>query len=111
MCQTSFANHIDDFCLWAPPKPNSTIGDTEGQEVAWCSKSGHGTRLIPAGALTGVQFIKTPDYIQIAGFIDQTLVNLAADDYGGELDPHGADLVRLFLFSCLKFSLTYHVAW
>ncbi|KAH7884250.1 hypothetical protein F5I97DRAFT_1968367 [Phlebopus sp. FC_14] len=92
MCQTSFVNHIDDFCLWAPPKPNSTIGDTEGQEVAWCTKPGHGTRLIPSGALTGVQLIKTPNYIQLAGYIDQTQINLAADDYGGELDPHGADL-------------------
>ncbi|KAG2356892.1 hypothetical protein BDR07DRAFT_1339438 [Suillus spraguei] len=92
MCQTSFVNHIDDFCLWAPPQPNSTIGDTEGQEVAWCTKPGHGTRLIPAGALQGVQLIKTPNYIQIAGFIDQTQVNIAASDYGGELDPHGADL-------------------
>ncbi|KAG2035008.1 hypothetical protein BDR03DRAFT_963434 [Suillus americanus] len=92
MCQTSFVNHIDDFCLWAPPQPNSTIGDTEGQEVAWCTKPGHGTRLIPAGALQGVQLIKTPNYIQIAGFIDQTQINIAADDYGGELDPHGADL-------------------
>ncbi|KAG1727724.1 hypothetical protein EDB19DRAFT_1749350 [Suillus lakei] len=92
MCQTSFVNHIDDFCLWAPPQPNSTIGDTEGQEVAWCTKPGHGTRVIPAGALQGVQLIKTPNYIQIAGFLDQTQVNINADDYGGELDPHGADL-------------------
>ncbi|KAG1792293.1 uncharacterized protein HD556DRAFT_1309368 [Suillus plorans] len=74
------------------PQPNSTIGDTEGQEVAWCTKPGHGTRLIPAGALQGVQLIKTPNYIQIAGFIDQTQVNIAANDYGGELDPYGADL-------------------
>ncbi|KIM63507.1 hypothetical protein SCLCIDRAFT_8808 [Scleroderma citrinum Foug A] len=92
MCQTSFVNHIDDFCLWAPPKPNSTIGNTEAEEVAWCTKPGHGTRLIPDGALQGVQVIKTPDYIQIAGFIDQTQINLTPDDYGGELDPHGADL-------------------
>lgn len=68
--------------------------------VAWCSKPGHGTRLIPAGALTGVQFLKTPDYIQIVGFIDQTKVNIANGDYGGEMDPHGADLVCiLFLYS------------
>ncbi|KAG1841166.1 hypothetical protein C8R48DRAFT_751227 [Suillus tomentosus] len=78
MCQTSF--------------PNSTIGDTKGQEVAWCTKPGHGTRLVPAGALQGVQLIKTPNYIQFAGFIDQTQVNIAVNDYGGELDPHGADL-------------------
>ncbi|KAH7920882.1 hypothetical protein BV22DRAFT_1020403 [Leucogyrophana mollusca] len=92
LCQTSMVNHIDDFCLWAPPKPNSTIGDTEGQEVAWCTKPGRGTRLMPEGTLYGVQYIKTPNYIQIAGFVDQTKLNMAADDYGGELDPHGADL-------------------
>lgn len=40
-----------------------------------------------------MQLIKTPNYIQIVGFLDQTNVNMAADDYGGELDPHGADLV------------------
>ncbi|KAJ2966899.1 hypothetical protein NUW54_g13672 [Trametes sanguinea] len=75
MCQTAF-----------------TIGDTEGEEVAWCTKKGRGTRLIPAGALTGVQFMKTPGYLQVVGFIDQTKINLQADDGGGELDPHGADL-------------------
>ncbi|KAH7923176.1 hypothetical protein BV22DRAFT_1106222 [Leucogyrophana mollusca] len=91
-CQTSFVNHIDDFCLWAPPQPNSTIGDSEADEVAWCTKPGHGTRLIPAGALQGAQLLKTSAYIQIAGFIDQTLVDMNAQDYGGELDPHGADL-------------------
>ncbi|KAI6042529.1 hypothetical protein EDC04DRAFT_3058510, partial [Pisolithus marmoratus] len=92
MCQTLMVNHIDDFCLWAPPQPNSTIGDTEQLEVGWCSKSGWGTRLIPQGALQGVQVLKTSKYIQFAGFIDQTQVNVAAGDYGGELDPHGADL-------------------
>jgi len=44
------------------------------------------------GALKGVQFMRTPDYIQVVGFIDQTLINIKAGDYGGELDPHGADL-------------------
>ncbi|KAI9568151.1 hypothetical protein HD554DRAFT_2260752 [Boletus coccyginus] len=91
-CQTSMANNLDNFCLWAPPQPDSTIGDTEGEVVAWCSKPGYGTRLIPAGALTGVQMLVTSKYIQWAGFIDQTLINIAANDDGGELDPHGADL-------------------
>ena len=72
--------------------------------VAWCSKSGHGTRLIPAGAITGVQFLKTPDYIQIVGFIDQTKVNIAVGDYGGEMDPHGADLVCLLLAPTFIYS-------
>ncbi|KAG1725499.1 uncharacterized protein EDB91DRAFT_1168267 [Suillus paluster] len=92
LCQTSMVNHIDDFCLWAPATPNSTIGDTEQSEVAWCTKPGHGTRLIPNGALQGVQLLRTSEYIQIAGFIDQTQIDMNGQDYGGELDPHGADL-------------------
>jgi len=91
LCQTAIFNDISDFCLWAPPKPNSTVGDSEGEMVAWCTKPGHGTRLIPHDALQGVQFMRTPDYIQVVGFIDQTKINMADGDYGGELDPHGAD--------------------
>ncbi|KAF5345597.1 hypothetical protein D9756_011040 [Leucocoprinus leucothites] len=91
-CQTAFFNGLDDFCLWAPAAPNSTVADLEGEMVAWCTKPGRGTRLIPAGALQGVQYIKTPDYAQVVGFIDQTQINLQADDFGGEMDPHGADL-------------------
>ncbi|KIK54534.1 hypothetical protein GYMLUDRAFT_249466 [Collybiopsis luxurians FD-317 M1] len=91
MCQTSFINHIDDFCLFAPPEPDSTIGDTEGIEVAWCTKKGHGTRLIPEGALQGIQVVQSPGYIQVVGFIDQTKLNIVAGDYGGELDSGGQD--------------------
>jgi hypothetical protein len=85
-----------DFCLWSSPKPNEIIADTEGETVAYCSKPGHGTRLIPAGALTGVQYMITPAYRQVVGFIDQRLIDLQSDDFGGELDPDGADLVSLF---------------
>ncbi|KAG6897268.1 hypothetical protein C0992_002920 [Termitomyces sp. T32_za158] len=92
LCQTSFLNSIDDFCLWAPDPVNATVADREGEMVAWCTKPGRGTRLIPAGALQGVQFMRTPDYVQVVGFIDQTQVNIAVGDWGGELDPHGADL-------------------
>ncbi|KAL4268398.1 macrophage activating glycoprotein [Pleurotus pulmonarius] len=92
LCQTSFLNGLDDFCLWGPSKPNSLIADTEGEEVAWCTKPGRGTRIIPADALKGVQFMRTPDYVQVVGFIDQTAINIARGDSGGELDPHGADL-------------------
>jgi len=84
-------NSIDDFCLWGPPEPNSLIGNTEGEAVAWCTKPGRGTRLIPQGALTGVQFMRTPAYVQVVGFIKQDQINIAAKDDGGEMDPHGAD--------------------
>ncbi|KAK7462925.1 hypothetical protein VKT23_007505 [Stygiomarasmius scandens] len=91
LCQTGYLNHLDDFCLWAPSKPGSAIGDTEGEEVAWCTKPGRGTRLIPNGALKGVQLVQSPGYVQIAGFIDQTKLNIADGDYGGELDSGGQD--------------------
>lgn len=92
MCQTAMINHIDDWCVWAPPTGPTTIGDSEGQEVAWCTKPQYGTRLIPAGAITGVQFLRAPSYVEVIAFLDQTMLNLAPDDFGGELDPHGADL-------------------
>ncbi|KAG6908606.1 hypothetical protein DXG01_004009 [Tephrocybe rancida] len=92
LCQTSFLNSIDDFCLWGPDPANSAVADKEGEMVAWCTKPGRGTRLIPAGALKGVQFMRTPDYVQVVGFIDQVQINIAAGDFGGEMDPHGADL-------------------
>jgi hypothetical protein len=63
--------------------------------VAWCSKAGHGTRIFPEGAITGVQFTKAPDYVQVVGFMDQTKLNMLRGDAGGEMDPHGADLVCL----------------
>ncbi|KAH7339427.1 hypothetical protein B0J17DRAFT_655089 [Rhizoctonia solani] len=78
-CQTAVVNSIDDFCLWGPPEPNSVVGNTEGEAVAWCTKPGRGT------------FMKTPDYVQVVGFIDQANINMQADDSGGEMDPHGAD--------------------
>jgi hypothetical protein len=102
-----------DFCLWAPSIPNSLIADTEGETVAWCTKPGRGTRLIPAGALTGVQFMKTPDYLQVVGFIDQTKIDMAGTDSGGEMDPHGADLVSSigFWFALPPELISFQSAW
>ncbi|KAF9021810.1 hypothetical protein BDZ89DRAFT_1071110, partial [Hymenopellis radicata] len=93
MCQNAYINSVDDFCLWAPPSPgaDSVIGNTERIEVAWCMKSGYGTRLIPDGAIQGVHFVKTPDFVQVTGVGDLTKLNIPAGDAGGELDPHGAD--------------------
>ncbi|KAH9888092.1 hypothetical protein C8Q73DRAFT_203327 [Cubamyces lactineus] len=93
MCQNAYINSLDDWCVFAPPQPgaDSTIGDTERIEVAWCTKDGHGTRLIPDGAITGAHFVQTPDYVQITGVGDLTKINIPKGDEGGELDPHGAD--------------------
>jgi hypothetical protein len=83
-----------DFCLWAPPEKGRSVGEIEGEMVAWCTQPGHGTRVIPDGTITGVQFTKSPDYIQVVGFMNQSKINMLDDDPGGEMDPHGADAVR-----------------
>jgi hypothetical protein len=36
--------------------------------------------------------MRTADYVQVVGYINQIEVDLLANDTGGELDPHGADL-------------------
>jgi hypothetical protein len=113
MCQTMYFNGLDgaspsprswatflkstpiDFCLWAPAAPNSTIADTEGDEVAWCTKKGYGTRIMQQGTLLGAQLLKSKDYWMITGLIDQTKLNIQDGDYGGELDSGSQDGVRL----------------
>jgi hypothetical protein len=92
LCQTMFINGIDDFCVWGSPTADGLIGNVEAQVVAYCTKPGHGTRVMPPGTLIGVQFMRTPGYIQVSGQFNQTGINLNPTDYGGELDPHGADL-------------------
>jgi hypothetical protein len=91
LCQTAVINSADDFCLWAPPYKPDVIANTERYEVAWCTKSGYGTRLIPDGTLTGVHFTKAANYVQVVALGDFTKINILAGDEGGELDPHGAD--------------------
>jgi len=93
MCQTLFLNSLDDFCMWSSNMDGDTdtIGDGEAREVAWCTKKGHGTRIIPQGALTGAQWLYAKNYVQVVGYIDQSKINLDPTDEGGELDPHGAD--------------------
>lgn len=53
---------------------------------------------MPDGTITGVQFTKSPDYVQVVGFMDQTKINMVAGDAGGEMDPHGADQVSIVRF-------------
>ncbi|TFK18779.1 macrofage activating glyco protein [Coprinopsis marcescibilis] len=89
-CQTAWINSATDFCLYAPPWP-AAVGESERVAVAYCTKSGRGTRTIPDGTLTGVHFVKTPEYVQITGTGDFTQLNIPQGDYGGELDNRGAD--------------------
>lgn len=92
-------------CIFGPPEPNSVIGNTEGEEVAWCVRKlsdiildaaytvleqRNNARVIPDGTFSAVHFVKTPLYVQVMGLGDFTKINIANEDEGGELDPHGA---------------------
>ena len=88
---------MDDFCLWGPPS-KANVGDIERDMVVYCTKSGHGARIMPAGTLKGVHFVKTKDYVQITGVGDFTKINIKNKDEGGELDNHGADVNGFPLF-------------
>ncbi|GAA5869134.1 hypothetical protein JCM8547_008706 [Rhodosporidiobolus lusitaniae] len=95
-CQTLIANNISDFCLWGSDTAAtelSTIGDIEAATVSYCTSNNWGARVLKSGALTAVQVLRTEYYIQWTGRIDQTALHLEANDTGGELDPHGADLL------------------
>jgi hypothetical protein len=76
-------------------QPGETIGDSEQDEVAWCLKP-YGTRAIPNGALHGVHFVKTPNYIQVTGVGNFTSMNIEKGDEGGELDDRGANGALLY---------------
>ncbi|KZV83513.1 hypothetical protein EXIGLDRAFT_777472 [Exidia glandulosa HHB12029] len=90
-CQTLIVNSLEDFCIWGP-QTLMEVGNAEAGVVAYCTKPTHGARLIPAGALTGVQFIKTPSYIAVTGRLHQEMINIIKGDAGGELDSGGQDL-------------------
>ena len=66
--------------------------NVEAAVVAYCTTDKHGTRVLRAGAITGLQVLHTSEYIQWTGRIDTTALGLALNDTSGELDPHGADL-------------------
>jgi len=91
LCQTMMVNGLGDFCLWGPPKPDTSISDAEQLVVAWCTQPRWGARQIPAGAITGAQFIITPSYVQVVGHVNQQMLNLPEGDAGGELDDGGQD--------------------
>lgn len=90
--QMSFADiSLAALQIWGAPFPNVTVAEDEEQLTAYCTTDKYGTRVLPEGAIQGVQFTKTPGYVQAVGYVDQTKIGLQANDYGGEEDPHGAD--------------------
>lgn len=60
-------------------------------QVSYCTRSGHGTRLIPEDTIQSAHFVHTDNFVQITGRLDQTKINVKKGDSGGEMDAHGAD--------------------
>nr|UOP57108.1 hypothetical protein [Thecaphora frezii] len=75
-CQNVFINSVKDFCVYGPPNTQKyvEVGASEEVMVAYCMKSGYGTRLIPDGTIKGAHFLKTPSFVQITGVGDFTKI-------------------------------------
>ncbi|KAE8214978.1 hypothetical protein CF327_g1708 [Tilletia walkeri] len=91
LCQNAFVNSLHDFCLWGPIKQNVDVGNEEKNMVAYCLKSGYGTRLIPDGTIKQAHFVRAKSFMQVTGYGDFTKIGIKRKDEGGELDSHGAD--------------------
>ncbi|KAH9816727.1 hypothetical protein DFH28DRAFT_186992 [Melampsora americana] len=89
-CQNMYLRSSEDFCLFGP-HDLSGVSETEREAVSYCTKDGHGTRLIPPGTFESVHFVHTPHYVQITGRGNFTKINVKAGDDGGELDAAGYD--------------------
>ena len=90
----------------------SDIGSAEGDVVAYCTKEGHGTRLMPEGTIKGMQLISDGEAYMMTGIIDQTKLNIQDGDFGGELDSGGQDGVRGNDFRDWQLCLiSTHTAW
>ncbi|PWN22895.1 hypothetical protein BCV69DRAFT_100460 [Microstroma glucosiphilum] len=114
MCQNLFINSATDFCLYSNPSPG-IISDHEAEGVSYCTKSGRGTRTIPAGTITSATFVKTPSYVQVTGLGDFTRINVQAGDDGGEYDFGAAsgegNPKGNLVFSCSDKKCTQRHRW
>ncbi|PWN49575.1 hypothetical protein IE53DRAFT_136437 [Violaceomyces palustris] len=87
-----YINSATDFCLLMPPDPvNQNLVDAEAVAVSYCIKPTNGTRPMPDGFIKTAHYRETADYVQISGTYDPAIMNLAANDCGGEYDNHGAE--------------------
>lgn len=75
-CQTLRINSLQDLCIWAPSEPNSSLNDTGNDLVAWCSYSIGSTRQLPVDYIGGPEFLQTPDYVQVRGSGNLSVLNI-----------------------------------
>ncbi|WWD19512.1 hypothetical protein CI109_103973 [Kwoniella shandongensis] len=89
----------DDFCLYGPADPGTTIAESQLKVVSWCTKDSHGTRLMPDGTLNGVTYVKAPNWVQVSGTGHFTNINVQSGDAGGQFDSdqHKPDGGQMFI--------------
>ncbi|KAJ3197634.1 hypothetical protein HK101_002062 [Irineochytrium annulatum] len=83
------------FCLLLPAVKGQTVGDSEGSAKAKCfgSASTPGSSKLPDGAIKSAHYVKTAQYHQVTGMIDEDLLGISQSDGGGQYDnaPHGSE--------------------
>ncbi|CAG8676714.1 4504_t:CDS:1 [Cetraspora pellucida] len=83
------------FCSFLPRAPNTGIGASEGDAIAFCSVAtvdAPNAGLFPSGLIRTMNFLKTDNYVQITGTINSN-VYVVPTDGGGQYDinaPPGA---------------------
>jgi hypothetical protein len=86
-----------DFCLFLP-KHGQSVAGSETSAHPYCTKAGlaPGAATLPQGAVTAHE-VKTADFIQITGKLDDQKLGLHTSDQGGQFDdykspstPHGS---------------------
>ncbi|WWC94730.1 hypothetical protein V866_001578 [Kwoniella sp. B9012] len=90
----------EDFCVYGLSEENKgkMLSESVDNVISYCSKSGHGTRLIPDGTLKGVTYVRTPSWVQVSGSGDFSQIGISPDDSGAQFDssshnPQGSSLI------------------
>ncbi|OCF61142.1 hypothetical protein L486_00786 [Kwoniella mangroviensis CBS 10435] len=90
----------EDFCVYGLSEENKgkMLSESVDNVISYCSKSGHGTRLIPDGTLKGVTYVRTPSWVQVSGSGDFSQIGISSDDSGAQFDssshnPQGSSLI------------------
>ncbi|WWD03500.1 hypothetical protein V865_001552 [Kwoniella europaea PYCC6329] len=90
----------EDFCVYGLSEENKgkMLSESVDNVISYCSKSGHGTRLIPDGTLKGVTYVRTPSWVQVSGSGDFSQIGISSDDSGAQFDssshnPQGSGLI------------------
>lgn len=75
------------FCFFLPPGPNKDVASHEDEGVPYCTKPSvvPGNKVFPKNFITVAHYAKTPNYVQVTGYLDPKKFGLIPDDQGGQV--------------------------